>query len=374
MERKRAEFQPEADPPPESGTTVPDCPRKGRGAVGNPEGRFDPESRHREHDGWDPEEEEPGLQTIVYADAARSILSHNDSPDVPLSRSLNPYRGCEHGCIYCFARPSHSYLGLSPGLDFESRIFAKHAAAELLRQELAKPSYRPEVIALGSNTDPYQPVERKLRITRGVLEVLLQARHPVTLITKSTLVLRDLDLLQELAQQNLVRVCLSITTLDGKLARNLEPRAATPMKRLATLQKLNQAGIPVTVLSAPMIPGLNDSELEAILEAAAERGADRAGYVLLRLPHELGALFENWLDTHMPERKNRVLKLVKETRAGHLYESRWGTRMKGRGVYADLLRQRFETATRRLKLNRTENSMDCNRFRAPRDPRQFELF
>lgn len=351
-----------------------DGPRKGRGAVGNPEGRFDQESRRREHDGWDLEEEEPRLQTVVYADTARSILSHNDSPDVPLSRSLNPYRGCEHGCIYCFARPSHSYLGLSPGLDFESRIFAKHAAPDLLRRELAKPSYQPEVIALGSNTDPYQPVERELRITRSVLEVLQEARHPVTLITKSTLVLRDLDLLRAMAADNLVRVCLSITTLDGRLARTMEPRAASPLKRLATLHSLNEAGIPVTVLTAPMIPGLNDSELESILEAASERGADRAGYVLLRLPHELGPLFESWLDTHLPERKNRILKLVRETRSGHLYESRWGTRMKGRGVYADLLHQRFEAATKRLKLNRAKDFLDCTRFRRPRDPRQFELF
>ncbi len=346
---------------------------KGRGALSNRSGRFEPEAREPFDDGWVREEEGALPETLLLADTSRSILASNSSPDVPFERSINPYRGCEHGCIYCFARPTHAYLGLSPGLDFETRIFFKAEAAKLLAEELAKPGYRPTTLAIGAVTDPYQPAERKLRITRSLLEVLREARHPFTLVTKSVGVLRDLDILQPMAAEGLAQVCLSVTTLDRTLARRLEPRAPTPERRLAAIRALTEAGVPVAVLAAPMIPALNDQELEAILEAAAEAGAAGAGYVLLRLPLEIGPLFEEWLATHFPDRKRRVLDILKETRGGKLYDSTWGRRMRGEGVYAELLRRRFELAVKRLGLNRRSWELDCSRFRRPAPDGQLAL-
>ena len=342
--------------------------RKGRGAVGNPEGRFETTRLAPGDYGWalgDEEDAPPPLQTTVTPEKTRTILSRNDSPDISFDRSINPYKGCEHGCVYCFARPTHSYLGLSPGLDFETKIFSKPDAAKLLREELRRPGYRCEVIALGANTDPYQPVERDLKITRSILEVLLEHGHPVGIVTKGSLVLRDIDLLAAMAARRLATVMISITTLDRSLARRMEPRAASPERRLGTLRALSEAGIPVGVLSSPMIPGLNDAELERILEAAASAGARTAGYVILRLPHELQSIFAEWLEAHYPMRAAHVLNLVRETRGGKLYDSEFGQRMKGTGPYADLLRRRFETACRRLGLSRNRMDLDTTQFRVP---------
>ena len=300
-------------------TRLPDQARKGRGAVSNRPGRFEPGDRPREDDGWtgDPDDEElPPLATTVTIDASRSAIAWNESPDVGFDRSVNPYRGCEHGCVYCFARPTHAYLGLSPGLDFETKLFAKPEAPRLLAEELSKPSYKPAVLGLGTNTDPYQPIERRMGITRGLLEVLSAFGHPVTIVTKSALVLRDLDILAGMAERGLANVTLSVTTLDRDLARVMEPRAATPGRRLETIRKLAEAGVPVGVLAAPMIPALNDAELEAILEAAVEAGATTAGYVLLRLPLEIKDLFTEWLDAHAPGRSSHVLNLLRQTRRG----------------------------------------------------------
>jgi DNA repair photolyase len=368
--------RPDAPPP---DTARIDAPRKGRGAVSNASGRYERYAGERTDDGWgsleQAEAEAPPLRTEVLADTSRTIIARNDSPDVPFDRSINPYRGCEHGCVYCFARPTHAYLGLSPGLDFETRLFAKHGAAKLLRRELTRKGYQPATLALGANTDAYQPVERELRITRGVLEVLAEAKHPVGIITKSDLVLRDLDLLAEMAKDGLVLVCLSVTTLDPKLARLLEPRAPRPDKRLAAVRALSEAGVPVAVLAAPMIPALNDPEMEAILEAAVEAGAQSASYVLLRLPLEIAPLFEEWLEAHYPDRKKRVLDHVRGARGGKLYDSAWGTRMKGEGPYAFLLKRRFELASRRLGLNRRNWQLDTGKFQPPRrDTNQMTLF
>jgi DNA repair photolyase len=351
---------------------LPARPRKGRGAVGNPTPRFDSESRAAIDDGWQPpsglaEEEPPPLATIVAIDNARSIIARNDSPDIPFEQSINPYRGCEHGCVYCFARPTHAYLGLSPGLDFETRLFAKRAAPELLRQELLKPGYQCKVIALGANTDPYQPIEREHRITRRVLEVLQEFEHPVGVVTKSALVQRDIDILAPMAKQGLASVAVSITTLDRELARRLEPRAPTPSRRLDTIRALSEAGIPVSVLSSPMIPALNDHELDAILEAARAAGAIGAGYILLRLPLELTSLFEEWLETHVPGKAKHVMSLIRQARDGKTYRAEFGTRMKGTGPYAELLRRRFEAACKRLGLNERRRALqlDTSRFRRP---------
>jgi DNA repair photolyase len=352
-------------------------PKKGRGAVGNPKPRFDAEERYAVDDGWgssDPDDLPP-LRTSVSADSSRKIIARNDSPDLPFDRSINPYRGCEHGCVYCFARPTHAYLGLSPGLDFETKLVAKHQAADLLRAELAKPSYRPAAIALGTNTDPYQPIEKGLKITRQILEVLAETRHPLGIVTKSHLVTRDIDILAPMAREGLVRVFLSVTTLDNDLSRRMEPRASSPARRLDAIRQLQGAGIPCGVLAAPMIPSLNDHELENILEAAASEGARWAGYILLRLPLEIKELFNDWLDVHAPDRKNRILKILRESRGGKLYDSKWGQRMTGKGVFADLLARRFERATKRLGLNQSEPEVDCSKFQPPaRDPRQFSLF
>jgi DNA repair photolyase len=355
--------------------SLPPMARKGRGAGLNPAIRFEQTAREAFDDGWGTLEaafaDLPPLPTTLTKDSARSALAWNDSPDIGFDRSINPYRGCEHGCVYCYARPSHAYLGLSPGLDFETRLLFKPEVATLLEKELRKPGYDPKPVALGSNTDPYQPVERTLKLTRAVLEVLDRFNHPVTIVTKSAGVLRDLDILAGMARRRLVRVCLSITTLDAKLARIMEPRAASPERRLAAVRTLAEAGIPAAVLAAPMIPAVNDSELEAILERAGAAGATSAGYVLLRLPLEIKQLFEEWLARHMPDRAARVLSLVRQTRGGAMYDSRFGVRQKGTGAYAELLAQRFAVAARRFGLERRGggvDALDCGQFRVPELP------
>ncbi len=361
---------------------LPDRPRKGRGAIGNPSGRYEPQSRQLIDDGWAPGEwawdggwigdrdgeTAPVLATEVGIDASRTVIARNSSPDLPFDRSINAYRGCEHGCVYCFARPSHAYLGLSPGLDFETRIFAKPEAAKRLSAELAKPSYTPAVIAMGTNTDPYQPVEKRLGITRSILEVLAAARHPVAIVPKSNLVLRDLDILAPMAEAKLAKVMVSVTTLEAVLARKMEPRAARPTLRIETIRRLAEAGVPTGTLAAPMIPALNDDELEAILEAAALAGGTSAGYILLRLPLEIKALFIEWLEAHFPDRKKRVLALLRGTRRGKLYDPAFGTRMTGEGVYAQLLARRFALACGRLGLELSSNEWELNtsQFEKPR--------
>jgi DNA repair photolyase len=363
---------------------VPPAPHKGRGATFNPANRFREDEREPYDDGWalrgeGDDEPAPPLRTVVTIQRARTIIAHNDSPDVPFTQSVNPYQGCEHGCIYCFARPSHAYLDLSPGIDFETRLFAKPDAASLLRAELAKPGYRCDPIALGTNTDPYQPIEREWRVTRSVLEVLAEHEHPFTIVTKSALVERDIDLIAPMAQKRMARVYLSITTFDRALARRMEPRAAAPHRRLQALQTLADAGIPVGVMVAPIIPQLNDRDLEAILEAAAARGAQSAGWVLLRLPREVAPLFREWLDVHYPLRAGHIMSLVQQMRGGRDYDSTFGTRMRGNGTLALLLEKRFAIACRRLGLNRgrEHTGLDVSLFRPPRSDgaaRQGELF
>jgi DNA repair photolyase len=338
----------------------------GRGALSNADSRFDASRREAMDDGWGAlDEEPPALKTTVTPDRARSVIARNDSPDIPFRQSINPYRGCEHGCVYCYARPSHAYLGLSPGLDFESRLYAKHDAAQLLEQELARPGHVPDPIALGANTDPYQPVERRLQITRAILQVLARHRHPFTIVTKSALVERDLDILAPLARDNLCAVYVSVTTLDRRLARSLEPRAAAPQRRLEAIRHLAEAGIPTGVIFAPVIPALNDHELEAVLEAAAAAGARCAGRVLLRLPHEVKVLFREWLATHAPLKAAHVMSLVRQARGGRDNDARFGARMTGSGDYAQLLGKRFELACKRLGLNREELALDRRSFRVP---------
>jgi DNA repair photolyase len=341
--------------------------RKGRGAASNESGRFEAERRVTFDDGWGTADKEPPpLTTTLSVDTTRTIIARNDSPDIGFDRSINPYRGCEHGCIYCYARPSHAYLGLSPGLDFESRLFYKPQAAKLLAAELRKKGYVCRPIALGSNTDPYQPVERKLGTTRAILEVLRDFRHPVTIVTKSALIQRDLDILGEMARDRLAMAAISVTTLDRRLARVMEPRAATPERRLETIAALSAAGVPVGVMSAPMIPALNDSEMEQILERARAAGAGSAAYTLLRLPLELKALFKEWLEEHFPAKATHVLSLVAQTHGGRLYDSAWFTRKTGSGPYADVLRLRFERACRRLGFNeRKTQPLDTSRFQPP---------
>src|SRR5437016_3749176 len=342
-------------------------PRKGRGAGSNESGRFESEKRVAFDEGRGTAEAEPArLATTLSVDATRTIIARNDSPDIGFDRSINPYRGCEHGCIYCYARPSHAYLGLSPGLDFESRIFYKPNAAALLTAELRKKGYAAKPLALGSNTDPYQPAERKLQVTRGILEVLRDFHHPVTIVTKSALVQRDIDILADMAKDRLAVVTMSVTTLDRGLARVMEPRAATPERRLETIAALAKAGVPVGVLSAPMIPALNDMEMEAILARAREAGASVAGYTLLRLPLELKALFKEWLEENAPQRASHVLSLVAQCHGGRLYDSAWSKRMTGGGPYAEMLAARFDRACRRLGFTpRSTHSLDTTRFRPP---------
>jgi DNA repair photolyase len=339
--------------------------RKGRGAATNRSGRFDELDRESFDDGWGSlDEPAPTLETVLAEDASRSALSYNDSPDIPFDRSVNPYRGCEHGCIYCYARPSHAWLGLSPGLDFETRLFHKPRTAEWLRAELRRPGYRPAPIALGANTDVYQPVERRLRITRAVLELLADTGHPLRIVTKSALVERDLDLLAVLAEQHLVTVHLSITSLDRRLTRRMEPRAAAPERRLKTISRLHEAGVPVGVLVAPVIPALTDAELENILEAARGAGAGSARYVTLRLPREVAGLFTEWLEHHFPLRASHVLARVRDLHGGRAYDGRFGRRMRGEGPFAELLRQRFAIACRRLGFG-SEPPLDTSRFEPP---------
>jgi DNA repair photolyase len=352
--------------------TLPEKARKGRGAIANPDGRFEPQTRIRVDDGWgsisDEIEEPPPIRTTVSIDATRTIIARNQSPDVPFSQSINPYRGCEHGCIYCYARPSHAYFGLSTGLDFETRLFAKPDAARLLDAELRKPGYKVSAIAIGVNTDAYQPVEREMKITRRVLETLAAFEHPFSIVTKSALVVRDLDILAPMAAKRLAKVFISVTTLDRDLARKLEPRAATPPRRLQAIRTLTDAGVPVGVMAAPIIPGLTDWEIERLLEASREAGAAGAGYTLMRLPFEIKDLFAQWLETHAPGKARHVLSLVRQVRDGKLNDPNWGSRMRGTGHYAELIQRRFRLACEKLGFNRNDWSLDLTRFRPPPAP------
>jgi DNA repair photolyase len=361
-----------------------DDPRYLRGARSFLQGRFESVARETFDDGWTPDEPDPReLKTQVTIERARSIVSHNDSPDVGFSQSINPYRGCEHGCIYCYARPSHAYLELSPGLDFETKLFAKTNAAEVLRETLAKPGYQPSPIALGANTDCYQPIERKYRITRQILEVLADCEHPVTMVTKSALIERDLDILGPMAQKNLVKVFVSIGTLDRELARKLEPRAASPQRRLDVLKKLSEHRVPCGVMVAALIPALNDKTMEHVLEAAAAAGAKEAAYVIMRLPNELKVLFKEWLAEHYPQRAEHVMSIVRQMRGGKENDPNFGSRMSGTGNYAELMEKRFDIACRRFNLNghtrdhsagREPPELDCSRFRPPSPEGQLKLF
>jgi DNA repair photolyase len=349
---------------------------RGRGAASNASGRFEAQSREAFDDGWeDADEAPPPLRTSLTAEAARTIITRNDSPDVSFDRSINPYRGCEHGCIYCYARPAHAYMGLSPGLDFESRLFFKPKAAALLERELSALRYVPAVIHIGGNTDPYQPQERRVGVTRQLIEVMARFRHPFSIITKSALILRDADLLGPLGEANLTRVAVSVTSLDRRLARVMEPRAATPQRRLDTVRALTDAGAPVMVMFAPVIPGLNDHEMEAVLERAAQAGAVGAGYVALRLPLEIKDLFREWLEANVPDRASRVMSLVRQMRGGRDYDPQWGKRMKGEGPIADLLARRFAIAKRRLGLDRPHPPLDLTQFKVPpKTGDQLDLF
>ena len=338
----------------------------GGGALSNPPGRFDKQRLEAVDDGWYLEESPENIATTLEPERAKSVITTNDSPDIPFEQSINPYRGCESSCIYCFARPTHAYMGLSPGIDFETRLFYKVDAARLLESELARPDYVCKPITLGANTDPYQPVERRMKVTRSILEVLARTRHPVTVITKHALVLRDLDLLSEMAQNGLATVGISVTTLDNELKRTLEPRAASPQARLRSLAQLSAAGVPCGVLVAPIIPALTDHEMEGILEAAAQAGVRWAGYVLLRLPYEIKDLFTEWLDKHYPDRATHVMSLICAMRGGRENDPRFGFRMRGTGPYAQLLRDRFRVACRRLNLNTGgRDTLNVSLFRPP---------
>ncbi len=353
------------------------APHKGRGAGINPEGRFENTAREQYDDGWERGDDETGaapLKTFVTVEYAKSIISRNASPDVPFSQSINPYRGCEHGCIYCYARPSHAYLNLSPGLDFETRLFAKVNAAELLREELARPAYNCEVISLGANTDPYQPVEREYRITRSILEVLSECDHPVGIVTKNALVERDIDILAPMAEKNLAAVFISLNNLDHDLARKLEPRCSAPARRLEAMRRLSAAGIPTGVIVAPVIPFLTDHQIEPVLEAAYAAGARATGYVLMRLPWEVKDLFRNWLETHYPLKAKHVMSRVHQMRGGRDNDPNFGSRMSGSGELADLLRKRFDVACKRLGFNARSWALDTTRFRRPRRDGQLALF
>jgi DNA repair photolyase len=379
------------NPPEYPDDPIPEPMHHGRGALSNESSRYDSGKRIRTADGWESEvsstedDELPPLRTSLTRDATRTILARNASPDIAFDRSINPYRGCEHGCIYCFARPTHAYLGLSPGLDFETKILFKPDAAKLLVAELASPKYRPDVVAMGTNTDPYQPVERELKITRQILRVLSDFNNPVGIVTKGHLVTRDIDILGDMAKRNLAEVFLSVTTLDKELARVMEPRASAPHRRLAAIKALSEAGVPTGVMTAPMIPGLNDHEMEAILEAAKGAGATRAGFTVLRLPLEIKDLFQEWLRQHRPDRAERVLSLIRQMRGGALYQSQFGLRMRGDGPIADILNARFAVAVKRLELNLVRYRLDASRFRVPeavrtaaaidakRDERQMKL-
>lgn len=339
--------------------------RRGRAAALNMPGRFETEAREITDDGWGSADDLPPFKTEVQVEAARKIITRNDSPDIAFDRSINPYRGCEHGCIYCFARPTHAYMGMSAGLDFETKLFAKPNAAELLAREISAPGYKVKTIAIGTNTDPYQPIERRMRIMREILEVLQRARHPVGIVTKSALVIRDIDILSEMAKEGLAKVALSVTTLDRKLARAMEPRAATPSRRLEAIAALTQAGIPTSVMVAPIIPALNDHEIERILDAAHAQGACEAGYILVRLPHEVSPLFRDWLLRNYPDRYRRVMSVLQTMRGGKDYNAEWGKRMHGDGPYAWQLGRRFELAANRLGFNKRRKRLRTDLFVPP---------
>ena len=351
---------------------------KGRGTRSNRAGRFEPYQRETVDDGWTvdfDDDELPPLRTSVQEEKARTIITRNDSPDISFDRSINPYRGCEHGCVYCFARPTHAYMGLSAGLDFETRLFAKPDAANQLRKELSAKGYRPKAIAIGTNTDPYQPIERRYQLMPAILDVLIETGHPVGIVTKSNLILRDLDRLKELNERNLVKVALSVTSLDKHLSRRLEPRAASPQKRLEAIQKLSDAGIPTCVMVAPIIPALNDNELEAILAAAYEAGAREAGTILLRLPNEVNALFQEWLLKHYPDRYRHVMNVLRSMRGGKDYDSRPGHRMRGSGPYADILHKRMNVACRNLGYATRRTRLALKHFTPPEcEVTQLSLF
>ena len=364
----------------------PGGPQKGRGATFNPDNRFRRDTREAYDDGHVHDDEvdaPPRLKTTVTVQLSRTIISRNDSPDVGFTQSINPYQGCEHGCIYCYARPSHAYLDLSPGLDFETKLFAKPNAAALLRKELAHPKYVCDPIALGANTDPYQPIEREWKVTRSILEVLSECRHPFSIVTKSSLVERDIDIIAPMARESMARVFVSVTTLDHDLARKLEPRATAPARRLQTVKALSDAGIPVGVLVAPIIPQLNDCDMESILEAAAANGARWAGWILVRLPHEIAPLFRDWLATHYPLRAAHVMSIIQQLRGGRDNDPRFGSRMTGSGEFSALLEKRFSIAVKRLGLNRDRAPLDTTKFVPPSpqaarrrdaDSRQLDLF
>ncbi|MER9018890.1 PA0069 family radical SAM protein [Mesorhizobium sp. M0898] len=346
----------------QSGMRVRPDRNRGRSAGINPAGRFEPVSRHVFDDGWNSLEELPPFRTEVQVEKPRTIITRNESPDISFDRSINPYRGCEHGCVYCFARPTHSFMGLSPGLDFESKLFAKPDAARLLDKELSRDNYQPRTIAIGTNTDPYQPIEKQYRIMREILEVLEARGHPVGIVTKSALVTRDIDILSRMAERGLAKVALSVTTLDRMLARTMEPRASTPTKRLEAIRQLSDAGIPASVMVAPIIPGLTDPEMERILDSAQAAGAREAGYVLLRLPLEVAPIFKDWLLRHYPDRYRHVMSLIRSMRDGKDYDSEWGKRMKGSGPYAWQIGRRFEIAAKRLGLNAERRSLRTDQF------------
>jgi DNA repair photolyase len=354
---------------------IPGRPRKGRGAVTNRTGRFERFTSEAVDDGWrdlnglvPDDEAPPKLATTVMRDTSRTVMARNESPDIGFDRSINPYRGCEHGCIYCYARPSHAYLGHSPGLDFETKLYGKFDAVERLKAELAAPNYKPEPIMISGVTDPYQPVERQLRITRGIIEVLVEHRHPFTLISKNALMARDADLLGEAAKLKLVSAALSVTTLDPKLARVMEPRASTPANRIAAIKALADVGVPMSVMVAPIIPALNDPEIETILETAHDAGATSAGFVMLRMPHEIKDLFNEWLMEHFPDRAKHVLSLMRDVRGGKLYNSAWFSRQRGTGAYAELIQHRFALAVKKLGLNRERRDLRRDLFRPPAPP------
>lgn len=358
----------------QSGMRVRPDRNRGRSAGINPSGRFEPVSRHVFDDGWSSLEELPPFKTEVQVEKPRSIITRNESPDISFDRSINPYRGCEHGCVYCFARPTHSFMGLSPGLDFESKLFAKPDAARLLDKELSKDGYQPRTIAIGTNTDPYQPIEKQYRIMREILEVLEARGHPVGIVTKSALVVRDIDILSRMAERGLAKVALSVTTLDRMLARTMEPRASTPTKRLEAIRQLSDAGIPASVMVAPIIPGLTDQEMERILDSAHHAGAREAGYVVLRLPLEVSPIFKDWLLRHYPDRYRHVMSLIRSMRDGKDYDSEWGKRMKGAGPYAWQIGRRFEITAKRLGLNAERRTLRTDQFvAAGKDQEQLML-
>jgi DNA repair photolyase len=345
-----------------AGIRVDSRMRRGRASAINPSGRYEAEQRAVFHDGWEIEEELPVLKTTVQIERARTIITRNQSPDIPFDRSINPYRGCEHGCVYCFARPTHAYMGMSPGLDFETRLYAKPDAVELLERELSKPSYVPQTIAIGTNTDAYQPIEKNWQLMRGILDVLDRYNHPVAIVTKSALVMRDIDILARMAERGLVKVAISLTTMNKTLARAMEPRAATPSRRLQAMRALNEAGVPCNVMTAPIIPGLNDHEVERLLDSAAAAGAKEAGYVMLRLPLEVAPVFKEWLLRHYPDKFRHVMTLIRSMRDGKDYDAEWGKRMRGNGPYAWQIGRRFEIKANQLGMNVSRRELRTDLF------------